>query len=156
MPAAKASAGKLKPGDKAPAVSLDDQDGNTVKLASFKGRKVMVFFYPKADTPGCTAEGCGLRDHFADFMDRGVIVLGASFDNAADNAAWKQKHGFVFPLLCDTDRALAIAYGAADDKDARYARRIAVLIDADGKVAQVWTKVEPATFAATALAALPL
>ncbi|MFY9341643.1 MAG: peroxiredoxin, partial [Planctomycetota bacterium] len=147
---------KLQRGDAAPAFAITDETGTTRKLADYRGKHVLVWFYPKADTPGCTAEGCGLRDHFADFMDRGVIVLGASFDNAADNAAWKQKHGFVFPLLCDTDRALAIAYGAADDKDARYARRIAVLIDADGKVAQVWTKVEPATFAATALAALPL
>jgi peroxiredoxin Q/BCP len=117
---------------------------------------VLVWFYPKADTPGCTTEGCALRDHFADFADRHVIVLGVSLDKQEDNNAFKQKHGFPFPLLCDVERKLSIAYGAADDANAKTARRIAVLIDAEGKVEQVWTKVDPATFAATALAALPL
>ena len=150
------AAPKLQRGAKAPDFALADQAGKQHQLADYRGKHVLVWFYPKADTPGCTAQGCGLRDQFAEFMDRGVIVLGASFDDQAANAAWKQKHGFVFPLLCDTDRALAIAYGAAEDGNARTARRVAVLIDPTGKVAQVWTKVDPATFAATVLAALPL
>jgi peroxiredoxin Q/BCP len=82
-------------------------------------------------------------------------VLGVSIDPVAANAAFRHKLGLPFPLLCDTDRAMAVAYGAADDANAKFARRIAVLVDADGKVEQVWTKIDPATFAATALAALP-
>lgn len=147
---------KLKRGDVAPDIAIADETGTVRQLADYRGKHVLVWFYPKADTPGCTAEGCGLRDQFGEFMDRGVIVLGVSFDTAGDNAAWKQKHGFPFPLLCDTARSVAVAYGAADDASAKMARRIAVLIDPQGKVSQVWTKVDPATFAATALAALPL
>ena len=79
-----------------------------------------------------------------------------SVDVAADNAAFKKKHDLPFPLLCDTDRAMAIAYGAAENKEARFARRIAVLIDGEGKVVQYWNRVDPRTFAETAVAALPL
>jgi len=83
-------------------------------------------------------------------------VLGVSVDTQADNAAFQKKHELPFPLLCDTDRAMAIAYGAADNKDAKFARRIAVLIDGDGKVVQYWGKVDARTFAKAAVAALPL
>jgi peroxiredoxin Q/BCP len=83
-------------------------------------------------------------------------VLGVSFDAQTDNAAFRKKYDLPFPLLCDTDRTMAIAYGAADDKDAKFARRIAVLIDGEGKIVQYWGKVDARTFATTAVAALPL
>lgn len=146
---------KLQRGAAAPDFACADATGATRALADYRGKHVLVWFYPKADTPGCTAQGCGLRDRFADFMDRGCVVLGVSVDAAAANAAFAQKHGFPFPLLCDVDRALAQAYGAADAADAKFARRAAALIGPDGKVVQYWSKVDPATFAEQALAALP-
>lgn len=85
-----------------------------------------------------------------------IAVVGVSVDAAADNAAFKKKHDLPFPLLCDTDRAMAIAYGAAENAAAKFARRVAVLIDGEGKVVQYWNKVDVRTFAATAVAALPL
>jgi peroxiredoxin Q/BCP len=153
---AAAPAGKLARGDAAPDFACADATGTTRALADYRGKHVLVWFYPKADTPGCTAQGCGLRDRFADFMDRGVVVLGVSVDDAAANAAFAAKHGFPFPLLCDVDRKLAVAYGAADGADAKFARRVGVLVGPDGKVVQYWSKVDPATFAEQALAALPL
>jgi len=143
-------------GDRAPAFNLNDQTGAKLRLSSFKGRKVLVYFYPKADTPGCTAEGCGLRDQIEEFRRRDVAVLGVSFDSREDNAAFRTKHELPFPLLSDSDRAMAIAYGAAENAEAKVARRIAVLIDGEGKVVQYWGRVDPRTFAATAVAALPL
>jgi peroxiredoxin/dienelactone hydrolase len=146
---------KIAEGEAAPDFTVDDESGTRRTLADYRGRKLLLWFYPRADTPGCTAQGCGLRDEFAAFEQHGVAVLGVSVDDAAQNAAFKDKHGFPFPLLCDIDRAMAIAYGAAADKEARFARRIGFLIDGDGKVAKVWSRVDPSTFAADALAALP-
>jgi len=154
--AAEPEAPKLEKGQQAPDFAVTDDAGTTQRLADYKGRMVLVWFYPKADTPGCTAEGCGLRDQIAEFEKRNVAVLGVSVDAQADNAAFKKKYELPFPLLCDTDRAMAIAYGAADGKDARFARRIAVLIDGEGKVVQYWGKVDAISIAATAVAALSL
>jgi peroxiredoxin Q/BCP len=156
MATASGAVGKLARGADAPDFACADATGTPRSLADYRGKHVLVWFYPKADTPGCTAQGCGLRDRFADFIDRGVVVLGVSFDDAAANAAFAQKHGFPFPLLCDGDRKLALAYGAADAADARFARRVAALIGPDGKVVQYWSKVDPATFAEQVLSALPL
>ncbi|MBM4059714.1 MAG: redoxin domain-containing protein, partial [Planctomycetes bacterium] len=153
---APAPAPKLAKGAQAPDFAVGDESGKVHRLADYQGRFVLVWFYPKADTPGCTAQGCGLRDQFAEFERRNVAVFGVSVDDGPANAAFRQKHGFPFPLLCDTDRALAVAYGAAADQQARSARRIAVLIGADGKVVEYWNEVDPRTFAATAVAALPL
>ncbi|MFN9304567.1 MAG: redoxin domain-containing protein [Planctomycetota bacterium] len=156
MAAGSAAPGKLARGDAAPDFACADATGAVRALADYRGKHVLVWFYPKADTPGCTAQGCGLRDAFADFIDRGCVVLGVSFDAAAANDAFAQKHGFPFPLLCDGDRKLALAYGAAETAEAKVARRVAALIGPDGKVVQYWSKVDPATFAAQVLAALPL
>jgi peroxiredoxin len=151
-----AAVSKFKKGDAAPDFRVADETGTMRQLADYQGRMLLVWFYPKADTPGCTAQGCGLRDHFADFEQQGVAVLGVSVDSASDNAAFRQKHNLPFPLLCDVDRAMAMAYGAADDASAAVARRIAVLIDGEGKVVHAWSRVDPRTFAESALAALPL
>lgn len=153
---AKATGATLVRGATAPDFAIADETGHVHRLADHRGRLLLVWFYPRASTPGCTTQGCGLRDAFAEFSSRGVDVLGVSVDDAKANAAFRSEHAFPFPLLCDTDRTMCIAYGAAADEHARAAKRIAVLIDGRGKVVRIWTKVDPKTFAADALAALPL
>ena len=153
--APEAPALKVKIGDAVPDFACADEAGKVHKPADYRGKKLLIWFYPKADTPGCTAEACGLRDEFAAFSGRDVAILGVSFDNAADNAAFRSKHSLPFPLLCDTDRAMGLLFGAADDAAAAMARRIAVLVDADGKIEQVWPRVDPRNFASTVLTSLP-
>ncbi|MCA8965157.1 MAG: prolyl oligopeptidase family serine peptidase, partial [Planctomycetes bacterium] len=153
--AAEAPALKVKIGEAVPDFACADEAGKVHKPADYRGKKLLIWFYPKADTPGCTTEACGLRDEFAAFNGRDVAILGVSFDNAADNAAFRSKHSLPFPLLCDTDRAVGVLFGAADDASAAMARRIAVLVDADGKVEQVWPRVDPRNFATTVLTSLP-
>jgi peroxiredoxin Q/BCP len=136
----------LNPGDKAPAISLEDQDGITVKLSGFKGRKVLVYFYPKADTPGCTQQSCGLRDIASDIGD--TAIVGISPDLPAKQKKFDDKFGLGFPLLSDPDHAVAEAYGVWGEKKL-YGRaymgivRSAFLIDEKGKVEQAWYKVSP-------------
>ena len=142
-------------GKAAPRFSVMDEADVEHQLADYRGQKLLIWFYPKADTPGCTAQGCGLRDEFAQFEKHGVAVLGVSFDNARANTAFRDKHSFPFPLLCDTERKMAMAYGAATDDKASYARRIAVLIGEDGKVVKAWDRVNPRSFATEALSELP-
>ncbi len=136
----------VSPGDKAPAIALLDQQGNKVKLSDFKGRKVLVFFYPKADTPGCTTQACGMRDILGDIG--GTAVLGISPDPPAKQAKFDQKYGLGFPLLSDEDHAVADAYGAWGEKS-MYGKkyqgilRSAFLVDETGKIAEAWPKVSP-------------
>ncbi len=134
----------LNPGQPAPDFTLTTHEGKTVSLKEFRGRKVLLWFYPKADTPGCTIEGKGLRDRAPDFARSNIVILGASFDTQSDNAAFAQKFGFPFPLLCDTDRSLGMAYGACDDVKAGYAKRISYLIDEQGNILKAYLKVQPA------------
>lgn len=136
----------LKPGDKAPAFTLLDQSGAKVKLSDYKGRKVLVFFYPKADTPGCTAQACGLRDVAGDIGD--TAVVGISPDKPAKQAKFDEKFGLGFPLLADEDHAVAEAYDVWAEKS-MYGKkywgivRSAFLIDEKGRVAETWYKVSP-------------
>jgi peroxiredoxin Q/BCP len=147
----------LSPGEKAPTFTLLDQSGETVKLADFKGRKVLVYFYPKADTPGCTAQACGLRDVLGDIGD--TAVLGISPDAPGKQAKFDQKYGLGFPLLADEDHAVAEAYGVWAEKS-MYGRkymgivRSAFLIDEKGKLAEVWYKISPKDTAANLLTAV--
>jgi peroxiredoxin Q/BCP len=134
----------LEPGSAAPDFEVQDHTGTTRRLADYRGRTVVLWFYPRADTPGCTAEGCGFRDRIKQYEEKGVQILGASFDKPAENAAFAQKFGFNFPLLSDTDRKLGIAYGAADDASAGSARRISYLIGPDGKIKKAYPKVNAA------------
>lgn len=140
------SEAKLSPGDKAPAISLLDQDGTKVSLSSFKGRKVLVFFYPKADTPGCTQQACGLRDVSGEVGD--TAIIGISPDEPAKQKKFDTKHGLGFPLLADTEHKVAESYGVWGEKS-MYGRkyfgiiRSAFLIDEKGKVEQAWYKVSP-------------
>ena len=136
----------LSTGDKAPSISLLDQKGTTVQLEDFKGRKVLVFFYPKADTPGCTTQACGMRDVLGEIGD--TAVLGVSPDAPAKQAKFDDKYGLGFPLLADEDHAVADAYGAWGEKS-MYGKkylgiiRSAFLVDEQGKIAEAWAKVSP-------------
>jgi peroxiredoxin Q/BCP len=147
----------LKPGDPAPEFALPDQAGQTVSLSSLRGRKVLVYFYPKADTSGCTAQACGLRDVAADVGD--TAILGISPDPARAQARFDAKYGLGFPLLSDPDHAVAAAYGAWGEKR-MYGRtydgiiRSAFLVDEEGRIVQAWYKVSPKATAPNLLAAL--
>jgi thioredoxin-dependent peroxiredoxin len=147
----------LQSGDKAPAFSLSDQSGETVKLSAYKGRKVLLFFYPKADTPGCTAQACGLRDVKADVGD--TVILGISPDKPTKQAKFDEKYGLGYPLLADEDHAVAEAYGAWGEKS-MYGKkymgivRSAFLVDEKGKIADAWYKVSPKDTAANLLKSL--
>ena len=101
----------LQPGDAAPDFTLPDQDGNPVTLSELRGKTVVLYFYPKADTPGCTTQACGVRDHRADYERAGAVVLGVSPDPVKEIAKFDQKYGLGFPLLADEDHAVAEAYG---------------------------------------------
>lgn len=150
---------QLKVGDKAPAFALEDQQGRTVKLSDFKGRKLLVYFYPKANTPGCTAQSCSVRDARTDFLKKGVAVIGVSPDKPSAQAKFDEKFGLGFPLLADTEHAMAGAYGVWGEKS-MYGKkyfgivRSSFLIDEKGKIAGAWYKVSPADTVPSALSAL--
>ena len=137
---------QLQAGDKAPDFTLVDQAGQKVKLSSFKGRPVLVYFYPKADTPGCTAQACGLRDVSGQVGD--TAVLGISPDAPDKQAKFDQKYSLGFPLLSDADHAVADAYGVWGERSL-YGRkfmgivRSAFLVDEKGKLAEAWYKISP-------------
>jgi peroxiredoxin Q/BCP len=147
----------LNPGDKAPAISLEDQDGITVKLSGFKGRKVLVYFYPKADTPGCTQQSCGLRDIASDIGD--TAIVGISPDLPAKQKKFDDKFGLGFPLLSDPDHAVAEAYGVWGEKKL-YGRayqgvlRSHFVIDEAGRIVDAQVKVSPLDSVARALETL--
>lgn len=146
------AANLLQPGDTFPAWSLVDQTGATVTSRELAGKTYLLWFYPKAMTPGCTAEGQGLRDHFPALQAAGIAVLGVSFDDPKDNAAFVREQHFPFRLLSDHDRALAAAVGAADSREQPVARRISYLVGPDGKVRRAYDAVNPATHAQQVLA----
>ncbi|MGK2958421.1 MAG: thioredoxin-dependent thiol peroxidase [Acidimicrobiales bacterium] len=137
----------LEVGNAAPAFSLTDQNGDLVTLKGLKGNKVLVYFYPKADTPGCTTQACGLRDALVDLRD-GVVVLGISPDKQAALAGFDKKFSLGFSLLSDPDHAVADAYGAWGERK-MYGKsymgivRSAFLIDEKAKLAEVWYKISP-------------
>jgi thioredoxin-dependent peroxiredoxin len=141
----------LKAGDVAPDFTVRDQTGKTHTLSEYRGKTVVLWFYPKADTPGCTAEGCSFRDYKAEYDKKNAAILGISFDTAAENTAFAQKFSFNFPLLCDTERKVGLAYGACDDAQAANARRAGVIIGPDGKVKAYYPKVDARAFPAEAL-----
>lgn len=149
---------ELKPGDPAPPFSLPDQDGTTVSLTDFAGRKLLVYFYPKADTPGCTTQSCSVRDAREDFAGLGVAAVGISPDQPKAQKAFDTKYSLGFPLLADPDHVTAEAYGVWGERS-MYGRtymgiiRSAFLIDEQGAVSQAWYKVAPSETVAKALGA---
>jgi peroxiredoxin Q/BCP len=144
--------GMLKPGDPFPAWELPNQTGTVVSSKDCAGKTYLLWYYPKAMTSGCTAEGCALRDNFAGFQKAGVLVFGVSFDDPKDNAEFIAKNKFPFPLLSDAKKTLAIAVGAADSPSRMWARRISYLVGPDGKVLKAYPDVAPAKHAEQVLA----
>jgi thioredoxin-dependent peroxiredoxin len=138
----------LAPGDRAPAFTLTDQNGKKVKLSDFKGKKVVVYFYPKADTPGCTAQSCALRDAEPDLKKLKAKVVGISPDAPDKQKKFDDKYGLGFPLLADTEHTVAEKYGVWGEK-VNYGRkymginRSAFVVDENGKIAAAFYKVSP-------------
>ena len=155
--AAKTIDSRLASGDRAPAFHLADQTGTKRRLSEFKGRDVLVFFYPKASTPGCTAQACGLRDIVDDIGD--TVVIGISPDEPDKQAKFDAKHELGFPLLADTDHAVADKYGVWGEKKL-YGKaymgiiRSAFLVGANGKISESWYKISPKDTPKKLLAAL--
>ena len=149
----------MKPGDPAPPFALLDQHGNTVRLEDYRGRKVLVYFYPEADTPGCTKQSCDLRDHRRDLTGIGADVVGISPDLPDKQLAFDTKYELGFPLLSDLDHSTIEAWGAWGEK-VRGGRtsigliRSSFLVDEDGRIEGVWSPVKPEDTVPNALAAL--
>lgn len=144
----------LAVGEQAPDFQTKTHTGESISLADYRGSYVLLWFYPKADTPGCTKEGCGLRDRSGEFATANAKILGVSVDTVEENRAFADKFEFTYPLLCDTSRDISVKYGAADGPDAKSARRISYLIDPGGNVAAVYGQVKPDRHPAEVLAAL--
>lgn len=138
----------LDVGTQAPDFTLEDQAGRKHTLSEQRGKWVVVYFYPKDDTPGCTKEACSFRDALPRFQDVGAVVFGLSADDRASHEKFARKFDLTFPLLVDPDHGVLEAYGAYGEKS-MYGRtymgvhRVTYLIDPDGKVAKVWPKVKP-------------
>jgi len=125
----------IAPGDTAPDFEAPIQDGTPFKLSSLRGAPVVLYFYPKADTPGCTIEAKGFRDHYAEYRAKKVHVVGVSTDDCPEQQAFAGKYGLPFPLVADRSKAVATAYGVLSPRGV--ARRVTFLIDAKGKVVDV-------------------
>lgn len=150
---------KLKEGDAAPAFTAQTNGGQTVSLADYAGRPVILYFYPRDDTPGCTKEACAFRDAFADFTAKGAVVLGVSADSVKSHDKFIKKFKLPFTLLADEDKRIVDAYGVWGEKTfmgRRYQgiHRITFLIGGDGCIRKIWPKVKPEAHAAEVLAAL--
>ncbi len=149
----------VKPGSPAPPFTLPADDGATVSLKALRGKKVVLYFYPKDDTSGCTVEACEFRDSWKAVQRAGAVVLGVSPDSATSHGKFKKKYDLPFPLLADTDHAVAEAYGVWGEKS-MYGRkyfgilRTTFVIDAKGIVGRVFEKVKPKGHAGDVLAAL--
>lgn len=150
---------KLKEGDVAPALTASTNGGQAVSLVDFKGRPVILYFYPRDDTPGCTKEACAFRDAFADFTAKGAVVLGVSADSVKSHDKFIKKFKLPFTLLADEDKRIVEAYGVWGEKTfmgRRYQgiHRVTFLIGGDGRIRRIWPKVKPEEHAAEVLAAV--
>jgi thioredoxin-dependent peroxiredoxin len=149
----------LKPGDKAPNILLRTDTGAEFKLSEFKGRRVVLYFYPRADTPGCTTEACEFRDDIRKFAKKGAAVVGVSPDKPAAQAKFKTKYDLPFTLLADEEKAAAQAYGVWKEKN-MYGKKVmgiersTFVIGADGKIEKVYSKVKAKGHAAEVLGEL--
>jgi len=149
----------VEEGKPAPEFELTSDSGESVALASLRGRPVVLYFYPKDDTPGCAAQACGIRDAWGEFERAGAVVLGVSPDGEASHAKFKEKYGLPFPLLADPDHRVSEQYGVWGEKKMfgktyMGVERSTFVIDADGQVAKVMRKVKPDTHADDVLAVL--
>ncbi|QNR25385.1 thioredoxin-dependent thiol peroxidase [Croceimicrobium hydrocarbonivorans] len=137
----------LKEGDKAPDINAEDQNGNPIKLSDFKGKKVVLYFYPKDDTPGCTAEACNFRDNYQDLKDKGFELIGVSADTAAKHQKFATKYDLPFALIPDTEKEVIEAYGVWGLKkfmgrEYDGIHRETFVIDEEGKIAKIYLKVK--------------
>ena len=150
---------KVKVNDKAPAFSLLDQDGNKISLKDFAGKTVVLFFYPKADTPGCTIEACGFRDIYKKIQATGTVILGISADEPAKQKKFEEKFKLPYPLLADTDKKVCESYGVIQEKS-MYGKkymgiaRMTFLIGPTGRIQHIYEKVKPEGHADEVLAYL--
>ena len=149
----------LQEGDKAPAFTTTTNGGGSVSLADFKGRHVVLYFYPKDDTPGCTKEACSFRDAFADFKKKGAAVLGVSTDPVKSHDKFVEKFKLPFTLLADEEKKIVQTYGVWGEKSfmgRKYlgTHRVTFLIGPDGRIKKIWAKVKPEEHAAGVLAAI--
>lgn len=150
---------KLKEGDNAPAFSVMTNGGGKVSLADYKGKNVILYFYPRDDTPGCTKEACAFRDNYAEFKKRGAVVLGVSTDSGKSHDKFVEKFQLPFTLLVDDEKKIVEAYGVWGEKKfmgRKYfgTHRVTFLIGPDGKIKKIWLKVKPDEHAQEVLAAL--
>lgn len=150
---------KLKEGDAAPEFSAATNGGGKISLADYKGKHVILYFYPKDDTPGCTKEACAFRDHFVDFKKRGAIVLGISTDSVKSHDKFVEKFKLPFTLLADEAKQIVKAYGIWGEKSfmgRKYqgTHRVTFLIGPDGRIKKIWPKVKPDEHAQEVLAEL--
>jgi peroxiredoxin Q/BCP len=150
---------ELKPGAKAPEIKLETDSGDVFQLSKHKGKTVIVYFYPKANTPGCTTEACEFRDHFEQLEEKDALVVGVSPDRPQALANFKKKHNLPFPLLADVDHSVAEAYGVWKEKSMYGKKHMGIerttyVIGPDGKIRNIYNKVKPAGHAAQVLADL--
>jgi peroxiredoxin Q/BCP len=150
----------VEEGKPAPDFELSSETGEHIKLSSLRGKPVVLYFYPRDDTPGCTTQACGIRDVYADFRERGAVVLGVSPDDEASHVKFKEKYSLPFTLLADPEHEVAERYGVWKERNmygnkSMGIQRSTFVIDADGNVAKVLHRVKPDTHAADVLAALP-
>ncbi|MCC5629040.1 peroxiredoxin [Nostoc sphaeroides] len=143
----------LAVGTDAPAFTAKDTKGNTVSLSDFAGKTVVLYFYPKDDTPGCTKQACSFRDAQSQYQSKDIVILGVSADDEVSHQAFTQKYDLNFPLLADTDKSLITAF---DVDGGGYAKRVTYVIDPNGKITHVDTSVNTTTHASDVLAALGL
>jgi peroxiredoxin Q/BCP len=143
----------VEEGKPAPDFELTSDSGETVKLSDFRGKPVVLYFYPKSDTPGCTAQACGIRDAYSEFERAGAVVLGVSADKESAQAKFRAKNELPFPILADPDHVAGKAYDV-EKPDSPYFQRSTFIIDPDGTVAKVFPKVSPKTHDEVVLKAL--
>jgi peroxiredoxin Q/BCP len=149
----------IEQGQEAPGFELTSDTGERVRLSQFRGKPVVLYFYPKDDTPGCTAQACGIRDTYEDFEQQGAVVLGVSPDDESSHVKFKQKYGLPYTLLADPDHEVADKYGVWGER--KYmgktywgVERSTFLIDDEGRIAKIMRRVKPDTHAEQVLAAL--
>jgi peroxiredoxin Q/BCP len=149
----------VRPGDKAPPLKLTDDQGRAVKLANYQGKKIVLYFYPRDLTPGCTKEACAFQSDLAEYDRRNAVVIGVSTDDARTHERFRDKHGLQFTLLTDADHQTAESYGVWQEKN-MYGRKVwgikrsTFLIDERGRIARVFDKVSPAEHSREVLQAL--
>jgi len=145
----------LSVGDTAPNFTVKDTIGKTVTLSEYAGKTVVLYFYPKDDTPGCTKQACSFRDNYQQYLSQGITVFGVSMDDAASHQQFTEKFNLPFPLLADVDGAITRAYDVLGDRNGTfYSQRVTYIIGGDGKITQVYTSIQTETHASDVLSAI--